>query len=155
MWRRKRISLNMQTFLPFPSYERSVKLLDDKRLGKQRVEAYQILKAVLMPHSKCAKTWGNHPAVKMWNGYGFGLYNYLEHACLEWKKRGFRDNTLSKANKLIQRKIDKSGGLFPPWVGKRKFHLSHQSNLLRKSPKHYGKYFKNVPNNLPYFWPVK
>ena len=35
----------MQTFLPLPSMGDSVRCLDDKRLGKQRVEAFQILKA--------------------------------------------------------------------------------------------------------------
>jgi hypothetical protein len=31
----------VNTFLPFPSFEASVRCLDNKRLGKQRVEAYQ------------------------------------------------------------------------------------------------------------------
>lgn len=33
----------MQTFLPYSSFEESAKCLDNKRLGKQRVEAKQIL----------------------------------------------------------------------------------------------------------------
>ncbi len=31
----------VNTFLPFSSFEASVRCLDNKRLGKQRVEAYQ------------------------------------------------------------------------------------------------------------------
>jgi hypothetical protein len=31
----------VNTFLPFPSFEASARCLDNKRLGKQRVEAYQ------------------------------------------------------------------------------------------------------------------
>jgi len=33
----------MQTFLPYPDLRDSVACLDNKRLGKQRVEAMQIL----------------------------------------------------------------------------------------------------------------
>jgi Pyrimidine dimer DNA glycosylase len=39
----------MQTFLPFPSFEESARVLDNKRLGKQRVETMQILKALTLP----------------------------------------------------------------------------------------------------------
>ena len=41
----------------------------------------------------------------------------------------------------------------PYWLGKKKFHISHQSNLIRKKSEHYSKFFRNVPNDLPYFWP--
>jgi len=41
----------------------------------------------------------------------------------------------------------------PSWLGDPMFHLSHQSNLLRKDRDHYIKYF-NVPDNLEYVWPV-
>ena len=37
----------MQTFLPYPDIEKSLNSLDSKRLGKQRVEAYQILNILL------------------------------------------------------------------------------------------------------------
>ena len=36
----------MQTFLPYEDFRESVRSLDDKRLGKQRVEAYQIISAL-------------------------------------------------------------------------------------------------------------
>lgn len=42
----------MQTFLPFADFSKSAACLDDKRLGKQRVECLQILKA-LQPPDKC------------------------------------------------------------------------------------------------------
>lgn len=42
----------MQTFLPYPSFDLCARVLDDKRLGKQRVECLQILKA-LQPPSRC------------------------------------------------------------------------------------------------------
>lgn len=36
----------MQTFVPFPDFARSAAVLDDKRLGKQRVEVLQIVRAL-------------------------------------------------------------------------------------------------------------
>ncbi len=52
----------MQTFLPYPDFKRSAKVLDYRRLGKQRVEALQILKALQVENYG----WRNHPIVKMW-----------------------------------------------------------------------------------------
>ncbi len=37
----------MQTFLPYPDFKESFRALDSKRLGKQRVEAFQILNAIM------------------------------------------------------------------------------------------------------------
>ena len=36
----------VNTFLPYPDFVKSAKALDYKRLGKQRVEAWQILRAL-------------------------------------------------------------------------------------------------------------
>ena len=36
----------VQTFLPYPDFERTAEVLDDRRLGKQRVEVLQILNAM-------------------------------------------------------------------------------------------------------------
>ena len=59
----------------------SVKCLDYRRLGKQRVEAMQILKALGNP----SYGWQNHPAVKMWRGYEEALKFYMNMCILEWK----------------------------------------------------------------------
>ena len=59
--------IKMQTFLPYPDIEKSLECLDRLRLGKQRVEAYQILN-ILLNRTK-TKEWRNHPAVKMWEGH--------------------------------------------------------------------------------------
>lgn len=43
----------------------------------------------------------------------------------------------------------------PSWLGDEDLHLSHQSNLIRKNPEFYRQRFgPNVPDNLPYIWPV-
>jgi hypothetical protein len=36
----------MQTFLPYPDYKLSASVMDMRRLGKQRVETWQIIKAL-------------------------------------------------------------------------------------------------------------
>jgi len=133
----------MQTFLPYSDFISSVQCLDNKRLGKQRVECLQILKA-LNDHNY---GWQNHPIVKMWKDYQSGLILYGEIICAEWIKRGFNDNCLPQI-----RKYEKFGLFLPSWFGNESFHLSHQSNLVRKDPEHYRKYFPNVPDNLPYQW---
>jgi hypothetical protein len=40
---------SVQTFLPYPDFERTAEVLDDRRLGKQRVEVLQILNAIHRP----------------------------------------------------------------------------------------------------------
>jgi hypothetical protein len=57
----------MQTFLPYYSFEESAKCLDYRRLGKQRVEVYQIIN--ILEGKNKTNGWVNHPAVKMWIGY--------------------------------------------------------------------------------------
>ncbi|MEP6461939.1 MAG: MSMEG_6728 family protein [Frankiaceae bacterium] len=77
----------MQTFLPFPSLLASAVTLDDRRLGKQRVEAFQILRALVFP----TYGWKNHPAVAMWRGFTPALVGYGLTICREWERRGYAD----------------------------------------------------------------
>jgi len=134
----------MQTFLPHYSITKSVACLDNKRLGKQRVEALQIVKALTLPEYG----WQGHPAVKMWKGYTIALQAYHDATIDEWVKRGF-NNTMHKF------RVCPMGDDLPPWLGDPAFHASHRSNLLRKDPKHYGQFGWIEPDNLPYFWPTK
>lgn len=129
----------MQTFLPYPDFNKSAKVLDYKRLGKQRVECLQLLKG----------SWSNHPASRMWLGHFYALAEYGVAICNEWITRGYNDTCLQKIQDL-QKNFEDTG--LPKWFGDSSFHIAHQSNLLRKKPEHYSKYF-NVSNDLPYIWP--
>ena len=131
----------MQTFLPYPDFVKSSKVLDNKRLGRQRAEVLTLLRG----------KWANLPASKIWRGYEYQLAEYGLAVCEEWKRRGYKDNTAEKIRN--EQKKHKDNG-FPEWFGNRKFHRAHKSNLLRKNPTHYKKYFKNIQDNLPYVWPV-
>lgn len=134
----------MQTFLPLPSMGDSVRCLDDKRLGKQRVEAFQILKALRGEYSKTG-AWENHPATKMWRGYENALGFYKDLCIEEWMRRGF--NNTMELNPLPTRIM------YPWWLGDDDFHASHRSNLLRKAPEHYDTFGWSESPDLPYLWP--
>jgi Pyrimidine dimer DNA glycosylase len=139
----------MQTFMPYESYQESAKVLDYRRLGKQRVETLQILNALTDPNYG----WQNHPAVNMWRGCEFELVSYGVTICKEWTSRGYKDTCLDKIMKVA----DSNPGIgieAPAWIGNEDFHKSHRSNLLRKDPEFYGNVFeKGLPNTLDYVWP--
>lgn len=141
----------MQTFLPFPDFEKSAFMLDWRRLGKQRVEAWQILRALRGE----SKGWANHPAVKMWRGYETGLCAYGWTVSIEWRRRGYRDTMLMRFQEEWSRITDGFGwGALPPWFGRPDFHEAHRSNLIRKDPGFYRPLFPGTPEGLPYVWPV-
>lgn len=138
----------MQTFLPYPDFTASAKALDYKRLGKQRVETWQILNAGSGPR----KGWINHPATKMWNGYEKALCFYGIAMCMEWKSRGYKDTMLPRFLELLAT-LD-GAVVMPPWLGDDAFHKSHQSNLIRKYEEYYRPQFPDVPADLEYVWPT-
>jgi hypothetical protein len=149
----------MQTFLPFADFIESAKVLDNKRLGKQRVENLQILKALLDPNYG----WQHHPAVKMWKDYAQSLGLYHCFIVAEWTRRGFQDTTLEKFCRLIEPELPLPNypehhfmhyGI-PSWLGDERVHKTHRSNLLRKDPVYYGQFGWTEPSNLCYYWPVK
>ena len=124
--------------------KKSLKILDSRRLGKQRVEAFQILN-ILLNRTK-TKGWRNHPAVKMWKGYENALKLYFNKAVKLWISKGYK-NTMKL--EVIEGKI-----ILPKWFGKKEFHDAHKSNLLRKDKDFYFEFSKEVPDNLEYVWPV-
>lgn len=142
----------MQTFLPYADFAESARCLDRLRLGKQRVETYQLLKALLVPGSG----WANHPAARMWRGYEAWLAEYGLVICREWRSRKYKDTCLMKIHSICDEFDlvpfgDGSGG--PPWLGDSAFHSAHRSNLLRKDPVWYGQYGWTEPPDLEYVWP--
>lgn len=148
----------MQTFLPIPSFRKSAAVIDNKRLGKQRVECKQILLCLGVPvgtHAPGASRWRNHPAVRMWDGYEAQLAAYSAIICREWRRRGFRDTLLVQFLTVWHELTkDSEKVLYPPWFGDPAFHASHRSNLLRKDFKHYSKFGWAEPIDLPYAWPT-
>ena len=134
----------MQTFLPYRSFSESAACLDMRRLGKQRVEGKQIIMAL----TGLSSGWTNHPATKMWRGYEGALVAYTSQVCTEWRRRGYRDSIGEWLGLL-----DIAPCAAPVWLTD-DFCLAHRSNLVRKMPEHYAKLWPDVPDNLPYVWPV-
>lgn len=147
----------MQTFLPVASFLGSARILDNKRLGKQRVECKQILLALGVPVGKNrpgTSSWRNHPAVRMWRGYEPALVVYSFSMCYVWKRRGFVDNLGAEFIRTFARIAPYVEIPKPKWLGAEELHASHRSNLLRKDAEFYGKCGWTEPDDLPYSWPV-
>ena len=138
----------MQTFLPYPDFRRSFVVLDWKRLGKQRVEAMQIINAITgVPRKdgKVYKGWVNHPCSVMWRDYVPALKLYHNVCIDEWVYRGYNNNMV---------KYDLTGVkiVMPHWFGDPAFHASHRANLMRKDFEFYARYGWTENPNDPYRW---
>ena len=138
----------MQTFLTFwhedalSVFVQSARNLDWQRLGKQRVEALQIIKAL----EDRTYGWQHHPAVKMWRIHGPLLWLYHDTMIQEWIDRGYRNNM-----KFMRGSFEWFPKT-PEWITP-ELVRSHQSNLIRKKPEYYRALWPDVPDNLPYIWP--
>jgi hypothetical protein len=140
----------MQVFLPYSDVQRSLNTLDNKRLGKQRVEALQIIKAIEgrpkldgTPY----KGWLNHPCVIMWRDNLDYLKWYYNFSIYEWVRRGFNNTMMPE---YIKTSLADTPA--PNWCGYDKFHDSHKSNLLRKDFIFYSRQGWDVNPNEPYWW---
>jgi hypothetical protein len=150
----------MQTFLPVADFEESARLLDTPRLGKQRVETLQILRALELPDYG----WASHPAVLMWRGRTAALVAYGLAMVRIWRERGFADSTEPLIGEFAPEVVGRSqaeladGGFLPGWLGDEELHRSHRSNLLAKDPQFYraafAERFGSEPADLPYVWPA-
>lgn len=135
----------MQTFLPYPDFDQSAAVLDGPRLGKQRVETLQILRALVLPDYG----WQPHPVVGMWRSHVPALVRYGLAMADEWIARGHADST---RRQILEFAPDPRGPM-PEWLGNEQLHLSHRSNLITKDPGFYTPRFPGTPAGLPYFWP--
>ena len=132
----------MQTFLPYRDFRESLKSLDWRRLGKQRIETYQVLN-VLLGRTQ-TKGWRNHPITKMWKGYENALKVYFNLCVQEWIDRGYNNNMKFEQ---IQGEV-----VYPPWIGNELFHSSHRANLLRKDKEYYSVHGWRENPSDPYAW---
>ena len=152
----------MQTFVPYPDMRRSAEVLDDKRLGKQRVEALQIIRALTYE----TYGWKHHPAVLMWKGHEEALGAYSRAICEEWTRRGHADTCAATiATDLTSAGIRtprteaqlRKAKKLPSWWGDEAVHASHRRALLRKDPEHYRQHFDDDAGDPDddYVWPVR
>lgn len=141
----------MMTFLPYASFRRSAAVLDDPRLGRQQVEAWQALQTLLGR----ATGFDGDPVVKMWRGYERSLAEYGIIMATEWQRR---NDAGVKIIRLFMSAYDKMGAYSsadPPWLGDERLHSSHRAALLAKDPAHYGALGWAEEPCAEYWWPTK
>ena len=157
----------MQTFLPWDDFFDSAGTLDRLRLGKQRVEAMQILNALegSQPHRFPTSIelfgpqigWVNHPAVLMWKNYEHALCLYGIEVCNEWTSRGYKDGVRNRFLEFLEKHY--TSGVqpvpMPPWLGREEFHESHRAALVAKDHGHYSELFPGTAGKLNYWWPTE
>jgi hypothetical protein len=150
----------MQTFLPSADYEYTAQTLDSKRLNKQILEGYQIIK-VLSGASESG-AWRNHPAVLMWKDAEHSLMDYIDHMVYEADLRGIKtDKNVSNLKTLKQSFSHMWGKAIPIW--QKPEHLSrvvdsHKANLYRKDSVLYNQFnsytAKPCCDKCLYYWPT-
>lgn len=136
----------VNTFIPFSNFDHCAAVLDNRRLGKQRVEAAQIL--ACLASSSPTRGWRNHPAVLMWTGYSAALSAYYNAVVREWIRRGFKNNMpLADVPPEVE---------MPWFVDCLTVQMSHRANLVRKDPLFYVPKFGVLPPHYTaysYVWP--
>jgi hypothetical protein len=132
----------VNTFVTSDDLRECARSLDYRRLGKQRVEAYQIWRCL----QGLTKGWRNHPAVKAWEGHRCALAMYTNVMIDEWIARGY-NNTMQKLPHCKNPR-------FPSWWGWEPMIKSHQASLNRKDSKFYS-YEVGDYKDHGYIWPSK
>ena len=149
----------MQTFLPYRDFTESAEVLDSKRLNKQILEGYQILKVLNNPDPKAA--WRNHPAVKMWRGSETTLYDYVIAMARVATRRGIKtDKNLENISNLRNATRQYWGTNKPFWLNSTpiidRLTESHRANLYRKDPEFYFEFRNDKANpccdRCQYYW---
>ena len=155
----------VNTFLVHPDYSISAKILDDRRLGKQRVEAQQIIDAIIeLKAGNTTRGWVNHPATRSWVNNVESLKLYFNSVVIEWVARGFVNNY------ELYQDVDPQSEK-PYWVDCPAVHYSHMAQLIQKDPLYYCysnlvdkvprellEYFDSMPSAYTrsgYVWPYK
>lgn len=142
----------MQTFLPHADFAATARALDRLRLGKQRLEVIQVLRALL----GLTTGWRNHPAVHMWRGHEQLLGAYGVAICDEWIARGYRDTSRPTIIELSgydpATPVEQLSA--PGWLGDPEAHERWQSLLIQKNAAHYQPLFPDARGDLPFDFPA-
>lgn len=154
---------DIQTFLPWPEFHLSAKVLDNNRLNKQRHEGWQLLQALADINNGIDKNAKpaypisilSHPTTLMWLGYERSLARYVCAICVEWTKRGYHDRVEGQVVKLMVSEFAGITSDNPPWLGLTILHENHRARLLQKENNHYQKQeFGRVPPTIGNLWPT-
>lgn len=149
----------VNTFLVIADYAVNATFLDSRRLGKQRVEAMQIINAI----EKGSGGWVNHPVSRAWANHVPSLKQYYNCILDEWLKRGYK-NTMTYYTEL-------GDVVHPPWVSEPRIQYAMMAQLIQKNSDYYSvasltplispellTHFKSFPLeylDYGYIWPAK
>jgi len=133
--------------MPNIGFFKSLRPLDDARLGKQRQDALKVLKA-LMGEEEMRP----HPVLNMWEGYEYTLGVYGMSACSIWKTERKKNENLAFEIHRILEDVPHELAM-PPWMEDLDFHRSHRSYLIRRNPGVYEEMWPNTPVDMPLLWP--
>jgi len=95
-------------------------------------------------------------AARMWDGHLPALVSYGLVITDEWIGQG-RNDTVREKILVFAPEVDgvaQDDLELPAWIGDEAFHRAHRSNLIRKDAEFYVPRFGDVPDDLPYIWPV-
>lgn len=126
----------MITFLPCTNFDAIARLLDDKRLGGQRTEAWAILKWLRAPQEYPKLVKAGYCA--MWSGYEEALVKYVNAMLREWAMRGKKNDLLQPGDAALGLQETMNPPM-PPWLGEERLHSCHRDALIAKLPSHYGR----------------
>ena len=155
-------------FVLSANLKENARLLDNSRLGKQRLETKQIINTL----EGNSEAWSNHPATLSWRGYVPALKIYYNFIVREWISRGFVNNMeLYPVNEkyyiiksyfdgittvFYEEKQEDDVTVFPYFFGWWPFIQSHRAALLRKNPDYYSHFYNEdlIPYlSKGYVWP--
>ncbi|WP_069806642.1 pyrimidine dimer DNA glycosylase/endonuclease V [Vulcanisaeta thermophila] len=142
----------MQVFRPYIDHARSAWFLDNLRLGRQRVEAKQVMLAILRRMGLIndgKRGWLNHPIVLLYynNGepYINDLIQYFNAVVREWVSRGFTNNIGLRDIEHLLTRVKGADGTPVNGVMAREY----RRVLLLKDPCHYlGRFSDDEVNEL-------
>ena len=164
----------MQTFMPCENFDLTAQVLDDKRLNKQALEAWQIMMTNLKldPNGEFREPrgWVNHPAAVMWRGYEQALLAYIEAMVQEWVvnrhyKSTIFDKALNTFTVAVEHDLTEYTDelILPEWMlNEIQFDKVQKTHRIALLAKNYGWYSQfrwpedngfQPPAAYEYYWP--
>ncbi len=129
----------MQTFLTNSDFHECARVLDNKRLWKQVLEADGLVRIIKGERDD----YKYHKITKMWWNYLDALTYYRNCILTEWLKR-----RLDNQPKLIFNEPS----IMPPWIYNEEVLSSHRAALLYKNYEWYKQFGWAEKPIINYFW---
>lgn len=155
----------IQTWLPLPNYEESVRCLRMEELAVQRFHVLELMEFIHQVPEESSQLPSDYSrledepsfdwSVRMWRGFELQLCEYGLTCCDEWSMRRTKKDPMYEKIEFHMEcaTTEDADGSKPNWFGDVDFHLSHQAALVLRDSGHYGSYFK-VDTSRQLEWPV-